>query len=111
LIAIAVAGGSVLWTFSNPASDFSLFALPVAACIAALLMPSTHFLAGYALVFVLGGAVRYGEHLLPSHSDSLGHAIVDGFVGLSALGMVVGAVLNIVFRLCWRKWGTGSPPG
>jgi hypothetical protein len=112
-IAIAVAGGGVLWTSSYAGLDFTLYVLPVAACLAALLMPSRYFLAGYAFLFMVAAVIVYAQHVyvtsLPSYTGSPGEAIGLAFLMLTVFGVTLGAVLNIVFRLCWRRWGTGSP--
>jgi len=116
LVAIAVVGGSLIFTFGNFGSGAVFYVLPGAACIAALALPTTRFLIGYLFLFLSAAGILYGQHLYVSslqphaHAGSAGEAIGVIFTAFTVAGACIGAALNLAFRLGWRRWRGPNEP-
>jgi len=101
LVAIAVVRATPLFTADT------YFFVPVACCLSALFMPTTHALLGYIGFFGVVALLAYAQHLyamsLPSYAASPSEAIAFAFAALIALGVGTAAILNLLCRFAFRK--------
>lgn len=104
-VAMAVLGATLL--FAGGTSRFLI--VPAACFLSALIMPTAHALIGYVSFFILGGLLLFAQHLyvtsLPSYTGSPGEALGLAFLVFFALGIGVASIMNLAFRLAFRKWG------